>query len=71
MTDRAEIYEGADLCDAEVEAARPFVREKPSTSYLQRKMSIPYSHALRLMELMEAEGTVSERNSAGMRTVRR
>lgn len=70
MTDRAEIYEGADLTDAECDAARRFVREKASTSYLQRKMGIPYSHAIRLMELMEAEGIVSERNAAGMRTVR-
>lgn len=71
MTDRAEIYEGADLSEVEIDAARKLARMKPSTSYLQRKMQIPYSHALRLMELLEAEGTVSPRNSAGLRSVLR
>lgn len=69
--DRDEIYAGADLTDAEVEAARKLARMKPSTSYLQRKMQIPYSHATRLMDLLEAEGTVSPRNSAGLRSVLR
>lgn len=70
MNIRDRVYAGADLTEAEVEAARRFAREKPSTSYLQRRMQIPYDHACRLMELLEAEGTVSERNSAGKRTVR-
>lgn len=69
MVDRDQIYEGADLVEAEVETARRLVREKPSTSYLQRRMQIPYSHAKRLMELLEAEGTVTA-NSAGFRKVR-
>ena len=71
MTDRDEIYAGADLSNAEIKAALAFIREKPSTSYLQRKMHIPYTHAKRLMELFEADGTVSPPNSAGVRTVRR
>lgn len=69
MTDRHDIYEGTDLTEAEVEAARKFAREKPSTSYLQRRMQIPYSHATRLMGLLEAEGLVSARNAAGKRTI--
>lgn len=71
MTDRDQIYAGADLTEAEIAAARRLACEKPSTSYLQRKMHIPYTHALRLMEYLEAEGTVSPRNAAGVRTVRR
>jgi hypothetical protein len=69
MTDRATIYEGADLTDAEVEAARKFAREKPSPSYLQRKMLIPYGHAIRLIELLEAEGFVTERRADGTRSL--
>lgn len=71
MTNRDEVYEGADLSEAEVEAARKFAREKPSTSYLQRRMQIPYSHAMRLMDMLEADGTVSARRPNGTRTVRR
>lgn len=59
-----------DLPEAEIATARSLARAKPSTSYLQRKMEIPYSRASRLMALLEAEGTVSARN-AGMRSVLR
>ena len=69
MTTRDTIYEGADLTDAEITAARKFAIEKPSTSYLQRKMQIPYSHACRLMAYLELTGVVSKRSSAGVRTV--
>lgn len=64
------VYAGADLTEAEIEAARKFAIEKPSTSYLQRRMHIPYSHARRLIEYLEAAGVVSAPNSAGLRTVR-
>lgn len=67
---RDQIYEGADLSDAEIAAATKFAAEKPSTSYLQRKMQIPYSHAMRLMDYMEACGVVSPRNAVGLRTWR-
>jgi DNA segregation ATPase FtsK/SpoIIIE-like protein len=67
VTDRGTIYEGADLTNAEVDAARKFTREKQSTSYLQRRMQIPYSHAVRLMELLEAEGWVTEKRADGSR----
>lgn len=67
---RDEIYEGDDLTDAEIAAATKFAREKPSTSYLQRRMQIPYSHATRLMGYLEATGVVSPRSAAGRRTVR-
>ena len=59
MTDRTTIYEGCDLTEAEVATARKYAREKPSTSYLQRMMQIPYTHASRLMGLLEAEGVMT------------
>lgn len=52
----------------DVETARRLVQEKPSTSYLQRKMLISYTDAMILMDILEDEGTVSARNSAGKRT---
>jgi DNA segregation ATPase FtsK/SpoIIIE-like protein len=67
MLDAADIKLGEN--DPAIETARRFAREKPSTSYLQRKMKIPYSRAVRLMELLERERVVSARNSAGVRTV--
>lgn len=70
MITRDDIYAGEDLTDAEIEAATKFAVEKPSTSYLQRRMQIPYSHAMRLMDYLEATGVVSPRNAAGKRTVR-
>lgn len=53
----------------DVETARRLVREKPSPSYLQRKMLISYTDAMVLMDILEEEGTVSARNSAGKRSV--
>jgi len=54
-----------------IERARQLVMEKPSTSYVQRKLSIGYNHACELMEFFEEEGLVSRRNSAGLRTLLR
>lgn len=56
--------------EAELETARKFVREKPSTSYLQRRMQITYNHANMLMDKFEAEGLVSAPNHCGVRTLR-
>jgi DNA segregation ATPase FtsK/SpoIIIE-like protein len=67
MTDRDTIYALSDVTETEVEVARRFAREKPSTSYLQRKMQIPYSHAMRLMEVLEAERFVTPRRANGSR----
>jgi DNA segregation ATPase FtsK/SpoIIIE-like protein len=53
----------------DVARARKLAREKPSTSYLQRKMLISYTDAMILMDILEEEGTVSPRNAAGKRTV--
>lgn len=53
-----------------IERARQFVLEKPSTSYVQRKLMIGYNHACELMEHFEAQGLISPPNSAGLRTVR-
>lgn len=59
--DRDTIYAHSDISEAEMNAARKWAREKPSTSYLQRRMGIPYSHAARLMECLEAERFVTPR----------
>jgi recombination associated protein RdgC len=52
-----------------IEKARQFVMEKPSVSYIQRKLMIGYNHACELMEHFEDEGVVSKPNSAGVRSV--
>lgn len=55
---------------AEMEKAKAFVQEKPSTSYLQRMMGIPYGRASSLIAVMEEIGIVSERKPDGTRTLR-
>lgn len=52
-----------------IDRARQFVLEKPSVSYVQRKLMIGYNHACEIMEHFEREGIVSLPNSAGKRTV--
>jgi DNA segregation ATPase FtsK/SpoIIIE-like protein len=64
MNDRDDCYAESDLTAAELSAARRFATEKPSPSYLQRKMNVPYWHAVRLMEFLEAEGTVWPRKGS-------
>jgi len=53
----------------DLETARKLVREKPSTSYLQRKMLISYTEAMVIMDILEEEGIVSKRNAAGLRSL--
>jgi DNA segregation ATPase FtsK/SpoIIIE-like protein len=67
IMDKDEVYAGSDLTETEIAIARKLVLEKPSPSYLQRRMQIPYSHAIRLMEYFEAAQIVSKPNSAGLR----
>jgi len=55
--------------EAQLIIARELVREKPSTSYIQRKMGLGYNHATRIMERLEAEGLVSAPASNGMRSI--
>lgn len=55
----------------DVETARKLVQEKPSTSFLQRKMLISYNEAMTLMGIFEEEGLVSAPNSAGLRKLLR
>jgi DNA segregation ATPase FtsK/SpoIIIE-like protein len=52
-----------------IERARQFVLEKPSVSYIQRKLVIGYNHACELMEHFEDEGIVSRTDAQGQRTV--
>ena len=40
-----------------------------STSYIQRKLSVGYNKAAKLVEMMEAEGVVSQANHVGKREV--
>lgn len=54
-----------------IERARQFAIEKPSTSYIQRKLMIGYNHACELMEHFEEEGIVSPRRADGTRAVLR
>lgn len=42
----------------DVDTARRLIREKPSASYLQRKMLITYNDALILMDIFVEEGVV-------------
>jgi DNA segregation ATPase FtsK/SpoIIIE, S-DNA-T family len=42
---------------------------KCSTSYLQRKLSVGYNKAAKLVEQMEAEGVISQANHVGKREV--
>lgn len=49
--------------------ARRFVLEKPSTSYIQRKLMIGYNRACEIMEHFETEGLVSARRADGKRVI--
>lgn len=76
--DRAAIYAGDDLSDAEIAAAKKLLKDHAlpdghltgCTSYLQRKMQIPYSHARRIVELLEVEQFVTPCRANGTRALR-
>jgi S-DNA-T family DNA segregation ATPase FtsK/SpoIIIE len=42
---------------------------KASTSYLQRKLSLGYNRAAKLIERMELDGVISRANHAGRREI--
>lgn len=56
---------------AEIDEATALVKEKPSTSYLQRRMQIGYNRASSIMGILQAQGIVSEPSASGVRTVLR
>lgn len=58
-----------DLTPDEITTAKALALEKPSTSYIQRRMGINYNKAARLMARLEADGVVSKANAAGKRTL--
>jgi S-DNA-T family DNA segregation ATPase FtsK/SpoIIIE len=62
---------GSDGEDVEYDQAVAILLKdrKCSTSYIQRKMSIGYNKAARLVERMEEEGLVSQANHVGKRIV--
>lgn len=69
MTDRPSALVSVPE-DALYERAKVFAtRDKPSTSYLQRRLEIGYNQAAGLIGRMEAEGLISKPNRAGLRTV--
>lgn len=47
------------------------MQEKISTSHLQRKFSIGYNKAAKIVEILEQDGVISLRDSHGFRTVLR
>ena len=54
--------------EAELATAYRYLLEKPSTSYIQRKMGIGYNHAAAIMETLENEGAVTAPDRNGKRT---
>lgn len=52
-----------------IEQAWKFAQEKPSISYIQRKLGIGYNHACEIMEHFEDEGRVSRTDDRGQRVV--
>lgn len=52
-----------------IEKAKALLIEKPSPSYIQRKLGIGYNQAMELVEHFEQLGMISRPNSAGLRTV--
>jgi S-DNA-T family DNA segregation ATPase FtsK/SpoIIIE len=63
---RSESSEG-DLYDQAV--AIVLRDKKPSTSYVQRRLSIGYNKAADLIERMEEEGVISKPNASGKRDI--
>jgi DNA segregation ATPase FtsK/SpoIIIE, S-DNA-T family len=63
--------EAPEQVDAMYEAAKAVVREyrRASVSLLQRKLSIGYQRAARLMDMLEREGVVSSAESGKFRAV--
>ncbi len=69
--DSGNVFEGDLNGDSLYEAAVNIVRDsnKPSISYIQRRLRIGYNKAANLIERMEAEGIVSTPDRSGKREV--
>ena len=59
--------EGNELYDKAVQLVT--TENRPSISYLQRRLGIGYNRAANLIERMEEEGIVSKQNTMGKRRV--
>lgn len=57
------------VTEAELATAYRYLLEKPSTSYLQRKMGLGYNRAAAIMETLESEGCVSAPDATGKRHI--
>lgn len=57
--------------DARYDEIRKYVQkqEKTSVSHLQRKFSIGYNRASKIVEMMEDNGVISKRDKYGFREV--
>jgi DNA segregation ATPase FtsK/SpoIIIE-like protein len=75
MNTRDDIEAGVDLTDTEIDACKMHLRYKMQSqgslrgcvSYCQRQMGIGWSHALRIIEYLEACGIVTEAGAGGDR----
>ncbi len=74
FADERDVVEGSSNSnnkDELYQAALDIIRSegKASTSFLQRKLQIGYNRAARIIDMMEADGTVSKANHVGKRDV--
>ena len=72
--DQAEMFGSGDEADADGDLYQQAVQvvtndKRASTSYIQRKLSIGYNRAARLIERMEQEGMVGPPDKTGKREI--
>ncbi|MBL6773475.1 MAG: hypothetical protein ISQ28_09820, partial [Alphaproteobacteria bacterium] len=72
--DQAEMFGSGDEADADGDLYQQTVQvvtndKRASTSYIQRKLSIGYNRAARLIERMEQEGMVGPPDKTGKREI--
>jgi DNA segregation ATPase FtsK/SpoIIIE-like protein len=65
----AGISHGGVPTESELAMALGFILEKPSVSYIQRRMGLTYNRAMAIMETLENDGVVSRPSKSGARTI--